>query len=102
MANNVASYDISKTFKNVVLTTVTGQPDTDGIPVPPVPARRTGNMALRDQGRLQDGQGTEAPLVLTSNLVEVESDPASAYSVIRRSDIVALYASSFMNNLIWS
>jgi hypothetical protein len=102
MAQNVSEFDISKTYRNVVLTNVTGEPDTDGLPTAVVPARRTGNMALRDQGRVQDGFGTSAPLVLTSNLIEVESEPASAFSAIRRVDLVNLYASSFINNLLWS
>jgi hypothetical protein len=61
MATNIRSFDISKTYNNVILTQVTGQPDTDGIPTTFISLRRTGNLALRDQGRLQDGFGSEAP-----------------------------------------
>lgn len=102
MSNDVANYDISKTYRNVVLTLVSGEPDTDGIPVPFIPAQRTGNTTLRAQGKLQDGFGTETPLILSRNIIEVEAEPISAYSVIRRCDAVNLYASSFINNLLWS
>ena len=102
MSQNIENYDISKTFSNVVLTTVTGQPDTDGVSVSFLPAQREGNMSGRDQGRLQDGAGLEIPLVLSRNLIEVEAEPSSAYSVVRRADTMALQASAFINSLIWS
>ena len=102
MAQNIRDFDISKTFNNVLLTTVTGQPDTDGVPTTFLTNRRTDNLALRVQGRLQDGFGSEIPLVLSRNLVEVEVSPSSAYSVMRRADIVGLQASQFINAMIWS
>lgn len=102
MAQNIKNFDISKTFSNVVLTTVTGQPDTDGVPTSFLPLRRTDNLTLRDQGRLQDGFGSEIPLVLSRNAIEVESEPATAYSVTRRVDLVASHAQMFINTLIWS
>jgi hypothetical protein len=102
MAQNIQSFDISKTFSNVVLTTITGQPDTDGVPTSFLPLRRTGNLVLRDQGRLQDGFGSEIPLVLARNVIEIESAPATAYSPIRRADAVGLHAAAFINTLIWS
>jgi hypothetical protein len=102
MAQPISDFKISKTFDNVVLTTVSSEPDTDGIPVSLLPNRRTTNLALRNQGRIQDGHGTEAPLVISKNLIEVESDPASAYSVIRRADAIGIQASIFISNMIWS
>lgn len=102
MALNIKDFKISKTFNNVVLTTVTGSPDTDGIPLSFIPSRRTDNLTLRNQGRMQDGFGTEVPLVLSRNLIEVESEPTSAYSVMRRADIIGLHASQFISSLIWS
>lgn len=102
MALNIRDFDVSKTFSNVILTTVTGQPDTDGVPTTFLTNRRTDNLALRIQGRLQDGFGSEVPLVLSRNLIEVESSPSSAYSVMRRADIVGLQASQFINSMIWS
>ena len=102
MAQNIQNFDVSKTFSNVILTTVTGQPDTDGVPTTFLTNRRTDNTALRAQGKLQDGFGSEIPLVLSRNLIEVESAPSSAYSVMRRADIVGLQASQFINAMIWS
>jgi hypothetical protein len=102
MAQNIREYDISKTFSNVVLTTVTGQPDTDGVPETFLPLRRTDNLTLRDQGRLQDGFGSEIPLVLSRNVIEIEADPATAYSPIRRADMVGAQAAMFINSMIWS
>jgi hypothetical protein len=102
MAQDIRNFDISKTFDNVILTTVTGQPDTDGVPDSFLPYPYTGNTALRNQGRLQDGSGNEIPLVLSRNLIEVEVPPASAYSVVRRADTFGMHASMFINNLIWS
>jgi len=102
MAQNIRDFDVSKTFSNVILTTVTGQPDTDGVPTTFIPLRRTGNLALRDQGRLQDGFGSEIPLVLARNVIEIESDPVTAYSPMRRADMVGMHASMFISNLIWS
>lgn len=102
MAQNIRDFDVSKTFSNVLLTTVTGQPDTDGVPTTFLPLRRTGNLALRNQGRLQDGFGSEIPLVLARNVIEIESEPATAYSPVRRADAVGLQASMFISNLIWS
>ena len=102
MAQNIRDFDVSKTFSNVILTTVTGQPDTDGVPTTFLPLRRTGNLALRNQGRLQDGFGSEIPLVLARNVIEIESEPATAYSPVRRADAVGLQASMFISNLIWS
>jgi hypothetical protein len=102
MAQNIQSFDISKTFRNVVLTTVTAQPDTDGVPTTFLPLRRTGNLTLRNQGRLQDGFGSEIPMVLARNVIEIESDPVTAYSPIRRADAIGLQASAFISSLIWS
>jgi hypothetical protein len=102
MAQNIQNFDISKTFANVVLTTVEASPDTNGVPNSFLPYPYTGNTALRDQGRLQDGSGNEIPLVLSRNLIEVEAAPASAYSVVRRADIVGMHAAMFINSLIWS
>ena len=102
MAQNIQDFDVSKTFSNVILTTVTGQPDTDGIPTSPIPTRRTGNLPPRNQGRLQDGFGSEIPLVLSVNAVEVETDPETAHSVTRRVDLMAAQSSLFINTLIWS
>ena len=102
MAENIREFDISKTFSNVILTTVTSQPDTDGVPQTFLPLRRTDNLALRNQGRLQDGFGSEIPLVLARNVIEVESAPVTAYSPIRRADAVGLQAAMFINSMIWS
>jgi hypothetical protein len=102
MALNIKDFEISKTFNNVILTNVTGSPDTDGVAISFIPARRTGNLTLRNQGRIQDGFGTEVPLVLGRNAVEVESEPTTAYSVIRRADIIGLHASQFINSILWS
>jgi len=102
MAQNIHSFDISKTFSNVILTTVTGEPDTDGVPTFYMSNQITGNTGPRDQGRLQDGFGSEIPLVLSRNLIEVEVSPTSAHSVMRRADIVGLQASQFINAMIWS
>lgn len=102
MAQNIRDFDISKTFNNVILTTVTGQPDTDGVPTTFLTNRRTDNTALREQGKLQDGFGSEIPLVLSRNLIEVETSPTSAYSVMRRADVMGLHASQFINAMIWS
>lgn len=102
MALNIKDFEISKTFNNVVLTTVTGSPDTDGVPTISMPARITGSTVLRDQGRLQDGFGTAIPLVLSRNLIEVESDPFSINSVIRRRDLHAVSAQMYIHNMIWS
>jgi hypothetical protein len=102
MAQNIREYDISKTFSNVVLTTVTGQPDMDGVPETSLPLRRTDNLTLRDQGRLQDGFGSEIPLVLARNVIEIEAEPATAYSPIRRADMVGAQAAMFINSMIWS
>ena len=102
MAQDIRDFEISKTFNNVVLTTVTSQPDTDGVPTTFLPLRRTGNLALRNQGRLQDGSGSEIPMVLARNVIEIESDPVTAYSPIRRADAVGFQASAFISSLIWS
>ena len=102
MALNIKDFEISKTFNNVVLTTVTGSPDTDGVPTISIPSILDGYEALRTQGRLQDGFGTTIPLVLSRNLIEVESAPLSVNSVIRRRDLHASRAQQFIHNLIWS
>lgn len=102
MAQNIRNFDISKTFSNVILTTVTDQPDTDGIPATYIPLQRKDNMTLRDQGRLQDGAGYEVPLVLGRNVIEVESEPATALSPMRRADLVGLQAAAFINSMLWS
>lgn len=102
MAQSIRDFDISKTFDNVLLTEVTGQPDTDGIPLSFLPLRRTDNLALRAQGRIQDGFGTAAPLVIGRNAIEIESEPATAFSPIRRADMVGLHAAMFINNMLWN
>lgn len=102
MAQNIQSFEISKTFSNVLLTTVTGQPDTDGVPTTFFPPRRTNNMTLRNQGRLQDGFGSEVPLVLGPNAIEIESEPTTAFSPMRRADMVGLQAATFISSMIWS
>ena len=102
MALNIKDFEISKTFNNVVLTTVTRSPDTDGVPTVNIPSLLEGYSALRTQGRLQDGFGTSIPLVLSRNLIEVEAEPRSVNSVIRRRDAHALRAQQHIQNLIWS
>ena len=102
MASNIKDFEISKTFSNVLLTTVTGSPDTAGVPTLSIPSTLTGYEPLRDQGRLQDGFGTAIPLVLSRNLVEVEAEPVSVNSVIRRKDLHASRAHQFIHNIIWS
>ena len=103
MSENIKNFDISKTFNNVLLTTVSSQDDDDGVPTALAPPfHRTGNLTLRNRGRLQDGFGSEIPLVLSSNVIEVESEPVTAYSVTRRVDLASAYASQFINTLIWS
>lgn len=103
MANPIRDFHISKTFDNVVLTTVTGQPDTLGVPpfVPYPYGTGTGGPE-RARGRLQDGSGQEIPMILSGNLVEIESNPYSAYSPIRRADLVGMHAAQFINTAIWS
>lgn len=102
MAQNIQNFEIAQTFSNVLLTTVTGEPDTAGVSPTSIPAERTGNLTQRDQGRLQDGAGVEIPLVLGINLIECETDPISAYSVMRRADVLGLHAAQFINTMIWS
>lgn len=103
MALNIKDFEISKTFNNVILTTVTGSPDTDGVPAINIPVQITGpGSLLRDQGRLQDGFGTAIPLVLSRNLIEVEAEPLSVNSIIRRRDIHASLAHQYIQNIIWS
>lgn len=102
MAANIKDFDISKTFSNVILSNIDAQPDTDGIPSIPIPAERDGNETPRDQGRLQDGSGTQIPLVLGKNLVESEATPISAFSVTRRCDLMAMAARQQILSLIWS
>ena len=102
MAANIKDFDISKTFSNVILSNIDAQPDTDGISSAPIPAERDGNEALRNQSRLQDGFGTQIPLVLGKNLVESEATPISAFSVMRRCDLMAIAARQQILSLIWS
>ena len=102
MASNIKDFEISKTFSNVLLTTVTGSPDTDGVLTLSIPATLTVYAPLRDQCRLQDGFVTEIPFVLSRNLIEVEATPVSVNSVIRRRDLHASRAQQFVHNLIWS
>ena len=99
MALNIKNFEISKTFNNVILTTIT---DTDGVPSLSIPANITGTESVRSQGRLQDGFGTEIPLVLSRNLIEVETPPLSVNAVIRRQDVRASRAQQFISNIIWS
>lgn len=102
MAQNIKDFEISKTFNNVVLTTVTGSPDTDGVPTISIPTLVDGYESLRDQGRLQDGFGTPIPLVLSRNLIEVEVEPRSSNSVARRKELVAMLSRQYIDNIIWS
>jgi hypothetical protein len=102
MASNIKDFNISKTFANVILTNVEDSDDLDGIPSVAIPAQRECNESLRDQGRLQDGLGNQIPLVLGKNLVEVEATPISAFSAIRRCDLMAVSAYQQIQSLIWS
>ena len=103
MAQDIKNFEISKTFNNLILTTITGSPDTDGVPTGNIPIAITGpGEQYRDQGRLQDGFGTPIPLVLSRNLIEVEVDPLSVNSVIRRQDIQASMAYQYIQNILWS
>lgn len=102
MGQSIREYEISRTYDNVILTQITESTDTDGIPLGPITPQRTGNTEERNAGRIQDGFGTESPLVLFGDCVEIESDPITAFSPIRRADVVGLQARTFINNLIWS
>ena len=102
MAQNISELDIAQTFSNVILSNVTGQPDTLGVPTTTLPNQRTGNLALRDRGRIQDGTGSAVPLVLSTTLIECESEPTSAYGVVRRAELVGMHAAQFINSVIWS
>jgi hypothetical protein len=102
MSQSINNLKVSETFSNVILTNITGAPDTDGVPSDPLPTRRTDNLTPRTQGRLQDGVGNQIPMVLSTNLIESEAEPASAYSVIRRTELIGMHAAQFINSVIWS
>ena len=102
MGLDVGQFDISKTYRNVILSNVTGSSDNDGVPESPISPERTGNESQRTRGRLQDAFGTDIPLVLSPNLIESEAEPKSSYSLLRRCDYVAIAARQHINSLIWS
>jgi hypothetical protein len=82
MAANINEFEISKTFKNVILSNVDAQPDADGIPFDlNTPDRRI-------QGRLQDGEGNASPMFLSRTAVEVSTAPESPASIVRKQEIL--------------
>jgi hypothetical protein len=95
MASNIREYEISKTFSNVLLSTVDSQPDTDGIP----PDLTT--ISRRDQGRMQDGSGNASPLYVSQQDVRLTSAPASDDSIARKKEVYEGYVQSTINALIF-
>lgn len=82
MASNIRDYDISKTFSNVILSNIDSQPDTDGIPFD-----LSTTLSL-ERGRIQDGLGTPSPLFLSRTVVEVNANPTSDFSVLRKKELM--------------
>ena len=82
MASSIRDYDISKTFSNVILSNIDSQPDTDGIPFD-----LSTTLSL-ERGRIQDGLGTPSPLFLSRTVVEVNANPTSDFSVLRKKELM--------------
>ena len=82
MASNIRDYDISKTFSNVILSNIDSQPDTDGIPFD-----LSTTLSL-ERGRIQDGLGTPSPLFLSRTVVEVNANPTTDFSVLRKKELM--------------
>lgn len=95
MASNIRDFEISKTFSNVLLSNVDDQPDTDGIPLDLTTTTRL------DQGRIQDGSGNTAPLLVSQQDVRLTVAPAYDESLARRKEVYEGYVYSTVNSLIY-
>ena len=95
MASNIRDYEISKTFSNVLLSTVDAQPDTDGIPLDLTTITR------RDQGRIQDGSGNASPLYVSQQDVRLSSAPTADDSIARKKEVYEGYVHSTINSLLF-
>ena len=95
MASNIRDYEISKTFSNVLLSTVDAQPDTDGVPLD------LSTVTRRDQGRIQDGSGNATPLYVSQQDVRLTSAPESDDSIARKREVYEGYVYSTVNSLLF-
>lgn len=104
MALPIKDFEISKTFKNVILSTISGSDDTDGVPagIPASQSTPGTGQSSRAQGKLQDGFGKEIPMILSTNYIEVTARPETVNSVTRLCDLRAIQAQQYINNIIWS
>lgn len=82
MASNIKDFEISKTFANVIVSSINAQPDTDGIPFDLSTTTR------RSQGQLQDGLGNSAPLFLSASSVECSAVPQTLASIVRKQEVL--------------
>lgn len=82
MASNIKDFEISKTFANVLLSSIDNQPDTDGVPFD------LSTTARRAQGQLQDGLGNSTPLYISRSAVEITAVPQTALSLVRKQEIL--------------
>jgi hypothetical protein len=82
MASDIKDFEISKTFKNVILSNIDTQPDTDGVPFD------LSTTSRQTQGRLQDGEGNSIPLHLSRTEVWVSAVPDAPLAVVRKQEIL--------------
>jgi hypothetical protein len=82
MAANIKDFEISKTFSNVILSNVDGQPDTDGVPFD------LSTISRQIQGQLQDANGDSIPLHLSRTEVWCSQAPQAPLSLVRKQEIL--------------
>lgn len=96
MASNIRNFEIAKTFRNVILSNIDGQPDEDGVPYDLSTAAR------KTQGQLQDGDGNPTPLRLSRSVVELTSAPTSLESIVRKQELMEAITYAQTSALIYS
>jgi hypothetical protein len=82
MASNIKNFEISKTFSNVLLSNIDGQPDEDGIPFD------LSTEARQAQARIQDGEGNPSPLHISRTSIWSTAIPGAPLALVRKQEIL--------------
>ena len=94
MAQNIGNLDVSKTFSNVLLSNVSAPAGYDTVGIPD-DLLNTTNLV---RARVQDGGGSESPLLVSKSDVGLLSGPQTIVSLLRAVEMLETMTQA-QNNL---
>lgn len=96
MAQNIGNLDVSKTFSNVLLSNVSAPTGADTVGIPD-DLLNADNLV---RGRVQDGNGSASPLLISKSDVGLLSTPQTIVSIARLVEMLEAMTQSQNNSFI--